>query len=188
MKTVFFDVDTQLDFLFPAGALAVPGAGDIVPALDQLTRFAASHQIPLLSTADAHSEDDPEFKVWKPHCVSGTAGQQKVAVTLLNQRIVLGSTPREAPQIIIEKQHIDCFTNPNLHPLLQSLGAVRYIVYGVASEVCVRYALSGLLETGACVELVTDAIKSLSLAAEQEMIDRFRSAGGQLTTVAAVTS
>jgi nicotinamidase/pyrazinamidase len=188
MKTVFFDVDTQLDFLFPAGALAVPGAENIVPALDLLTRFASSHQIPLLSTADAHSEDDPEFKLWKPHCVAGTAGQQKVAVTLLNQRIVLGSSPREAPQIIIEKQNIDCFTNPNLRPLLQSLGAARYIVYGVASEVCVRCAVFGLLETGVRVELVTDAIKNLSPAAEKDMIERFQSAGGQLTTVAAVTS
>jgi hypothetical protein len=30
MKTVFFDVDTQIDFLYPAGALYVPG-GETVP-------------------------------------------------------------------------------------------------------------------------------------------------------------
>ena len=33
MKTVFFDIDTQLDFLYPAGALYVPGAERIVPAI-----------------------------------------------------------------------------------------------------------------------------------------------------------
>ena len=30
MKSVFFDVDTQIDFLYPAGALYVPGAESIV--------------------------------------------------------------------------------------------------------------------------------------------------------------
>ena len=33
MKTVFVDVDTQLDFLYPAGALYVPGGERIVPAI-----------------------------------------------------------------------------------------------------------------------------------------------------------
>jgi nicotinamidase/pyrazinamidase len=187
MKTVFFDVDTQLDFLYPGGALPVPGAGDIVASLGQLTRFAEARQIQLLSTADAHSEDDPEFKIWKPHCVSGTTGQQKTAGTLLNQRVVLSGVPIEAAQIIVEKQNIDCFTNPNLRPLLNSLAADRYVVYGVASEVCVQCAVFGLLETGARVELVTDAIKSLNDAAGEEMMERFQKAGGHLTTVAAVT-
>jgi nicotinamidase-related amidase len=31
MKTVFVDVDTQIDFLFPAGALYVPGASGCCP-------------------------------------------------------------------------------------------------------------------------------------------------------------
>ena len=30
MRTVFFDVDTQIDFMFPSGALYVPGAEQIV--------------------------------------------------------------------------------------------------------------------------------------------------------------
>ena len=71
MTTVFFDVDTQLDFLYPAGALYVPGAERLVPTLVKLTRFAAEHQLPMIATMDAHSEDDPEFTTWKPHCVEG---------------------------------------------------------------------------------------------------------------------
>ena len=31
MKTVFFDIDTQIDFVYPAGALYVPGAEHILP-------------------------------------------------------------------------------------------------------------------------------------------------------------
>lgn len=185
--TVFFDVDTQLDFLYPAGALSVPGAEKIVPALARLTRFAADNRIQIVSTADAHSEDDPEFKAWKPHCVVGTTGQQRAAATLLNQPAVLTSTPgarvADAAQIIVEKQNVDCFTNPNLRPLLDRLGATRYLVYGVVSEVCVRYAALGLLETGAQVEIITDAIKAIDDGKEWETVERFQSQGGRLTTV-----
>ena len=193
MKTVFFDVDTQLDFLYRAGALAVPGAESIVASLGRLTRFAAAEQIQIISTADAHAEDDPEFKIWKPHCVTDTVGQQKSSVTLLNRPLVL-STARDAVcqpaaqvsvgQIIVEKQQLDCFTNPNLRPLLKALAADRYVVYGVVSEFCVRCAAFGLLETGASVELVTDAIKTLDPAKEQTMIEEFLARGGQVTTVA----
>jgi len=185
--TVFFDVDTQLDFLYPAGALSVPGAEKIVPALARLTRFAADNRIQIVSTADAHSENDPEFKAWKPHCVVGTVGQQRAAATLLSQPAVITSTPgarvADATQIIVEKQNVDCFTNPNLRPLLDRLGATRYLVYGVVSEVCVRYAAFGLLETGARVEIITDAIKAIDDGKERETVERFQSQGGRLTTV-----
>ena len=74
MRTLFLDVDTQLDFLYPAGALYVPGAEQIVPAIAALNRYAMSRGIPLLSTVDAHTEDDPEFKTWPAHCVAGSLG------------------------------------------------------------------------------------------------------------------
>ena len=89
MKTIFFDIDSQLDFLYPAGALYVPGAERIVPAIERLNRHAAVYDIPVISTTDAHTENDPEFKVWPPHCVAGTIGQHKAEATLLDKRVVM---------------------------------------------------------------------------------------------------
>ena len=66
MKTVFFDIDTQIDFVYPAGALYVSGAERILAAVSQLNRRAPR----LISTMDAHSEDDPEFKIYPHHCVA----------------------------------------------------------------------------------------------------------------------
>jgi len=189
MKTIFFDVDTQLDFIFPAGALPVPGAENIVENLGKLTSYAAAHSHQIISTADAHTEDDPEFKVWKAHCVAGTVGQQKCAVTLLPKSQVLTSQVQDfgsTPQIIVEKQMLDCFTNPNLRPLLNSLAADRYVVYGVVSEYCVKCAALGLLELGVRVELVADAIQTLDPIAERALIEQVRSHGGQITTTAGV--
>jgi nicotinamidase/pyrazinamidase len=187
VKTVFFDVDTQLDFLYPAGALYVPGAEAIVPRLGELTRYAASHGIPIVSTADAHSEDDPEFETWPPHCVLDTNGQQKTAMTQLPKAQVVttdedDSSFQSVPQYVVEKQNIDCFTNPNLRPLLKFLGADRYVLYGVATEVCVSCAATVLLATGAQVELVTDVIRGLDAAKEREMVEQFVAAGGVATT------
>ena len=62
MKTVFFDVDTQLDFMYPSGALYVAGAEKIVEQIAALNRFAGAEGIPLISTTDAHAENDPEFQ------------------------------------------------------------------------------------------------------------------------------
>ena len=184
MKTVFFDVDTQIDFVYPAGALYVPGAERILPAIAELNRRAPL----VISTMDAHAEDDPEFKIYTHHCVVGTTGQQKPASTLLDQRATLPTAPEGMRQLILEKQKLDCFSNPHLRPLLAKLGAERYVVYGVVTEICVRCAAFGLLETGKRVELVTDAVKALNEDATQKMFSEFTTAGGRLTTAAEVLS
>lgn len=189
MKTVFFDVDTQMDFLFPAGALYVPGAENLLPALKRLRDCAAAHGIPILSSTDAHEEDDPEFAQWPPHCVRGTAGQQKPPEALLEPRVIVPLAPGDYPvdgarQIIVEKQALDVFTNPNLPALLERLGAERCVVYGVVTEYCVRCAALGLLRTGRRVELVTDAVRSLEPEAERRTLDEIVRAGGRLTSVA----
>jgi nicotinamidase/pyrazinamidase len=165
MKMVFFDIDTQIDFVYPAGALYVAGAENILPVIGQLNRKAPI----VISTMDAHSENDPEFQIYPHHCVVGTVGQQKAAMTLVDKR---------DQQIIIEKQTLDCFSNPKLFPLLAELNADRYVVYGVVTEICVRLAIFGLLKTGKRVELVTDAVKALDENAANKMISEFIAAGG----------
>ena len=191
MKTVFFDVDTQIDFLYPAGALYVPGAEKIVGQLATLNRFAGAHGIPLVSTMDAHSEDDPEFKTWPPHCVVATTSQQKPEATLLAKRVTIpntrGAINMDAQQLLLEKQTFDCFTNVNLAGLLERFAAERYVVYGVVTEICVKLAAFGLLKTGKRVELVTDAVRSLRDADSSAMTAAFVAAGGVLTTVSVAT-
>jgi nicotinamidase/pyrazinamidase len=175
MKTVFVDIDTQIDFLFPAGALYVPGAERLLPAIARLNHFAAAENIPLISTADAHSEDDPEFRHWPPHCVAGTVGQRKPSETLV------------AAQIIVEKQQLDVFSNPDFPALLDSLAADRYVVYGVATDYCVRCAITGLLATGKPVALVADAIAAVNPEDGARIIGEFTARGGTLVSMREIT-
>src|SRR5688572_7563219 len=177
MKTVFFDVDTQIDFMFPAGALYVPGAEGILPNVSALNQYALRQGFPLISTTDAHSENDPEFRIWPGHCVGGTLSQRKPASTLAGEG-----------QKIIRKQVYDMFSSPVLEDLLSQISADRYVVYGVVTEVCVRCAVTGLVKCGAPrIEIVTDAIRAFDDAKGTESIREFVAAGAVLTTTAQVT-
>ncbi len=169
MSTVFFDIDTQIDFMLPTGALYVPGAENIIPIVAALNRKAPI----VISSMCAHAEDDPEFTIYGHHCVLGTVGQQKPPVTLLNN---------PARQFVMPKQELNVFSNPDLLPLLKRLNADSYVVYGVVTEICVQFAAFGLLDTGKTVTLVTDAIRSLDDSAAASMIARFTEAGGRLVT------
>jgi nicotinamidase/pyrazinamidase len=192
MTTVFLDVDTQLDFLYPAGALYLPGAESIVPQVAALNRYAAEHGIPVISTIDAHTENDPEFRDWPPHCVAGTTGQRKPAATLLEPRTTIPNSLQHfdvagARQILLEKQSVDCFTNPNLPAVLDQLGVKSCVVYGVVTEICVKNAALGLLRSGRQVTLVTDAVRSLDDAKCAQFFQEFAAAGGALATAVQIT-
>ena len=206
MRTVFVDIDSQLDFLFPSGALYVPGAERILPAIARLNRFAAAHGMPVISTADAHAEDDPEFAQWPHHCVAGTTGQHKAESTLLERRVTVPqggagfSLPTTGPeasstaieiegaqQIIVQKQTVDVFLAPNLTPVLDLLKADRYVLYGVVTEICVLSAARGLLKRGQKVEVVTDAIEALTPEGSRRAIQEIVAGGGRLSTVEEIT-
>jgi nicotinamidase/pyrazinamidase len=193
MKTVFFDVDSQLDFLYPAGALYVPGAERIVPAIARLNRFAAERGIPVISTMDAHAENDPEFARWPPHCIARTTGQHKAERTLLEKRVVIPNRECEialdgAQQIVVEKQTVDVFQAPNLSRVIECLEADRFVVYGVVTEICVLFAARGLLKAGKQVTVVTDAVETLKAEDSARALSEICASGGSLATVSQVTS
>jgi nicotinamidase/pyrazinamidase len=191
MKTVFFDIDSQLDFLYPAGALYVPGAERILPAIARLNRHAAQHGIPVVSTTDAHTENDPEFKIWPHHCVAGTHGQRKAEATLLERRVVVPNRACElaiegAQQIVVEKQTVDVFSAPNLHRVVERLNADWYVVYGVVTEICVLSAVRGLLKTGKRVTVVTDAVETLRAEDSARAFEEVCAGGARLARLADV--
>jgi nicotinamidase/pyrazinamidase len=193
MKTVFFDIDSQLDFLYPAGALYVPKAERIVPVISRLNRFAAARGIPVVSTTDAHTENDPEFAVWPHHCVAGTWGQRKAESTLLDKRIVIPNSDCDlaiegAAQIIVEKQTVDVFRAPNLMRVIERLECTSCVVCGVVTEICVLYAVRGLLRSGRQVVVVTDAIQTLKREDSERALEEMRGHGATLKSSDTITA
>jgi len=191
MRIVFFDIDTQLDFVSPAGALYAMGAERIVPVVARLNRHAAANRIALVSTTDAHAENDPEFTQWPPHCVSGTLGQRKAPATLLDDLIVVpncGELPDTGgvAQMIVEKQTVDVFEARTIAPLLERLAADRFVVYGVVTEICVRLAVRGLLRYGKPLTIVADAVQALRKEDGETALADLRAAGAAVATIGEV--
>jgi nicotinamidase/pyrazinamidase len=168
---VFWDVDTQIDFIERDGKLYVPGAENLKDNLKYLTRLGAQ-KTRLCGSVDAHLPDDPEFTEWPEHCVYGTPGQHKVTETLSEAVLFIPSVQftknqlSEAVgyrgQVIFEKQDIDVSTNPNVKPFVELVKPDLVIIYGFVSEICVDNAVelfAGDLHYETVV--VLDAIKEL---------------------------
>jgi nicotinamidase/pyrazinamidase len=187
VDTAFVDIDTQNDFLLPAGALYVPGAERIIPALARLYEMAKRKSIPVIASADAHTDRDPEFASWPPHCIAGTLGQLKFPCTLLPGAVsipnVAGVSIPDAQQIIVEKETINLFDTATIGSVLQARRARRYVVFGVVTEICVVIAARGLLAAGHSIDIVTDAIASLDPNGKgQTAIDELVASGARLIT------
>ena len=192
---LFWDVDTQVDFIRPEGKLYVPGAEEIVPNLERLTRWAFSHKVPVIASADAHQPGDKEFDLYPPHCLAGTPGQEKIPETRLMKQGVIPNRTTEltedlttAQQIVLEKQQFDVFSNPNADAVLELLNPSRIVLYGVVTEICVAAAARGLLDRGHKISLVTDAIRHLDETGSRKLIEEVQHRGGRLLTTAQVES
>ena len=192
-RWVFFDIDTQADFMLPGGALYVPQAEQIIPNLVRLFACARDRGVPIIASADAHTPDDPEFKIWPPHCVIGTAGQKRMPETLLPDAMVVPSRPGAfvppahwPAQVILEKPTYDTAANPNFDTVLRTLGPRRAAVFGVATEFCVRADALSLRERGFPVDLVIDAIKPITEQGGRKAIQEMTASGVRLVKTADV--
>ena len=190
MKFVFWDEDTQVDFLHPGGRLYVPGAEAILPNLKRLTDWAVKHRILIVATTDAHPPDSAEFAHWPPHCLVGTPGQKKVPETQVPDSFIIPNRPAEIPQrledylqLILEKDSLDNFTNPNIEAVMARIGKeTQLVLYGVVTEICVGIAARGLLDRGFSVWLVRDAVHHLDEAKGRATLEEIERKGGRLVT------
>jgi nicotinamidase/pyrazinamidase len=174
VKNIFFlDVDTQHDFMMPSGALYVPGAERLRPKLRRIFEFARANNVTILSSADAHSENDPEFELDE---------------TLLARPAILENKPidrnlielvKKYQQIIVEKQSLDMFDNPVSERLIRALPQ-RAVVFGVTTEYCVKYAALGLRKLGVKAALVSDVISALKPSSGKDALEEMRKAGVEL--------
>jgi nicotinamidase/pyrazinamidase len=188
-RLVLWEVDAQADFMLPGGKLYVPGAENIIPNMARLVEAARASGTLLVSSACAHLQNDPEFQTFPPHCIKGTPGALIISAGMLDKFTTIPSggdfqLPADilqAPQIVIEKQMLDVFSNPRTSELVERIGAdAEYIVFGVVTEYCVRCASQGLLERGHTVSIVRDAIETLAPEEGKRTLDALAAAGARL--------
>jgi nicotinamidase/pyrazinamidase len=210
IERIFVDVDVQHDFCDAHGALFVPGSPN--ERFRALTRFAVEAKIPIVGSVDSHAWDAWEFASndrrgpngekpnFPDHCVKGTAGWLKVQGTLPPRfrflpnvedapfEPVVGELVRGDTQgVYFEKEVYSLFANPLAERFLASLvaragAAPELVVYGVATDYCVKAAALGLAERGYRTVVLTDAIAGITPEGTRAALDAMVEAGVGLTT------
>jgi nicotinamidase/pyrazinamidase len=188
---IFWEVDAQADFMLPGGKLYVPGAEKLLPNIRRLTDAAREGRVFLVSHGCFHMPDDPEFKMFPPHCVKGTTGAELVPEAL-TEKIVrvpndaaakLPGNLSQYQQILLEKQTLNIFESRYAEALVQRLGShAEFVVFGVVTEYCVSLAAKGLLERGRRVAVVQDAIETLEQEDGRKSIAELERLGARMTT------
>jgi nicotinamidase/pyrazinamidase len=196
-EIIFWEVDTQADFMLPGGKLYVPGAEKIIPNIERLLQAARVSHTLVVSSRCAHTENDPEFERFPPHCIRGTPGAEIIPEGIMQDHRIVSNEPAmtlpsdilRAPQIVIEKQMLDVFSNPHTNGLVEQLGGdAKYVVFGVATEYCVQLAARGLLERGRKVTIVTDALETLNAEVGRRTVGELRSMGAKTTTTSQIVA
>jgi nicotinamidase/pyrazinamidase len=190
-NVVFWEVDTQRDFMLPGGKLYVPGAERLLPNIRKLTDAARQERVFLISHGCYHPKDDPEFQIFPPHCVKGTEGSAFVPEALTDKVLVIPNdaaavVPRDISdyqQILFEKQSLDIFESRHAGKFVQRFGDdVEFVVFGVVTEYCVRFAAKGLLDRGRRVSVVQDAIETLKPGNAERTVAELRELGARFFT------
>lgn len=199
---LFWDVDTQYDFMRADGKLYVPDSESIIPVLRRLTDAAHQRGVPIVASADDHEaghrelSQNPDYRTtFPPHCMRGTPGQQKIPETALRNPLVIGPEPDDAGVLaakvrahdgdfLLLKHWFDVFTNANVGTLLEALQPVHIVLYGVALDVCDRYAIEGLLQhqPGSTLWFVTDAARAIDAKAVEPLLAEWKNQGVRLVT------
>lgn len=207
MSTVFWDVDTQYDFMRADGKLYVPDSEAIIPVLKRLTQYAHKQGIRIIASSDDHVpghrelSDAPDWRETFPeHCMRGTPGQRKIPETHLRNPLVIEPSPEDSValaarvrahdgDILFHKHWFDVFTNPNVLPVVDGLAPTRIVLYGVALDVCDKYAIEGLLthRPGIPITLVTDATRAIHADTAPGLLAEWQRRGVAMATSAEVT-
>ena len=205
-RVIFWDVDTQYDFMKADGKLYVPDAEHIIPNLRKLTDFAHGHGVRIVASADDHVPEHAEISAtpdWKttfpPHCLRGTPGQKKIPETALrdplvieperqDQKTLAERLRRHRGDILFHKHRFDVFTNANVLPALEVLDPQDVVLYGVALDVCDKYAIEGLLEHRPHVRLfaVVDAMKPIDRDVAEHLLREWGDEGVRLVKTSEV--
>lgn len=207
MRRIYIDVDTQYDFCDPAGALFVKGAVEAARVSAQLVARAVREGAPIVGSVDSHAHDAWEFATndhrgpagekpnFPPHCVKGTRGWLKLEDTLADTFVFVpvdAATPRVplgTRAVYFEKEVYSLFANPNAARWLATLcagEACEFVVFGVATDYCVRAAALDVLQwarsqpgavASSTVALVEDAIAGVAPESTARALDELRASG-----------
>jgi nicotinamidase/pyrazinamidase len=191
--TIFYDVDTQRDFLYPDGAAYMPGADLMVPRLKEITELARELRVPIVCALDRHLPGDPLLKSGggevPDHCIAGTPGEEKIDETKPLKPLNIGDHDLSQEEIhtlldykgelVFDRRKFESLAdNAHAHTILRLVlqPFKDIVVYGVYQETCVDRAIRELIGLGPKLHVVSDAIAVMS-GKTIDFLERWKAAG-----------
>ena len=196
-KSAVIVVDVQADFTEDrSGSLAVPGTDRrYLEAVADATQALSERGFPIFFTQDWHPPDHISFYtnhpgaepfqaididgrsqiLWPPHCVQHTPGAKILAPVRSGDRIVQKGTDARFDSY-------SGFADDGGHPtglkdLLTGEGITQVIVYGLATDFCVRATVIDALGNGYAVCLLQDLCRGVAPDTTKAAMDELRQRG-----------
>src|SRR2546428_562265 len=133
----------------------------------------------------------------EPAGLAGTARREKGEATPPTAPLFIDSRPEDKEalkpkvrppldrggEVLFRKQRFGVFSNPNVDTVLEAVRPDRIVVYGVALDVCDRYAVDGLLDRRRYrVALVQDATRAIDPGEGDRLVQDWAARGVCLVT------
>ena len=134
-------------------------ARSIIPKIGKLLQQEQEKSSKLFFICDRHAPDDLEFKMFPPHCISGTE-EAEIIPELRNYD---GET--------IAKNRYSGFFNTALGDRLKELKPEKLIVCGVCTDICVLHTVADARNRDYAVEVPTDCVASFNESGHQFALD-----------------
>ncbi|MBA4419349.1 MAG: amidase [Syntrophus sp. (in: bacteria)] len=195
-------IDIQGDFTkWKQGSLAVPGSDEnYVKSVEVATRQFKELGVPILGTQDWHSPDHISFAtshpgkrpfetiiidggtqaLWPPHCIQGTEN----ARVLIDNNLFLAIV-KNAQDPDFENYSFFQYgkgTKTEMDTILRINGIEKVILYGIATEYCVRATSLDLLAAGYKTTVIEGLCRGVSTDAAATALDEMRCKGVRVIT------
>jgi nicotinate phosphoribosyltransferase len=144
----------------------------IIPNIKRLLEREIAQGSTVFFLCDHHAPDDPEFSMFPPHAIEGTAEAE-----------VIPELAKYKGEIIPKKTYSSFFGTP-LEDKLKRLKPEKVIVCGVCTHICVLYAVADARIRGYEVEVPVDCVASFDEKSHRFALDYIENTlGAKLTNL-----
>lgn len=196
-KTGVIVVDVQSDFTeLKSGSLAVLGSdAAYVEAVKEATKTFCDKSLPVYATQDWHPADHASFftnnpgtepmdlielegrpqVMWPPHCLQGTRGAE-----LLLPSDWFAETVRKGMDSKFDSYSgfaDDGGKETSLNGYLRRDGITHLIIYGLATDYCVKFTALDAVEEGYRVRLITSLCRGVAPETIEQGIEEMKDKG-----------
>jgi len=199
-KAAVLVVDVQADFTeLNFGTLAVPGTdAQYIDNVEKATKQFGEKGLPIYFTQDWHPADHVSFYsnnvgtepmqvieingrsqvMWPPHCVQGTSGAEIVITVSEADKMVPKGTDSRFDSYSGFAD--DGGHKTELDSLLRKDAINKLVIYGLATDYCVKATVLDALEAGYQVELVLDLCRGVSSDTTESAIREMKGKGATI--------